>query len=53
MRLSHALTRPGNAGFGAQLGRGTLCSSLCRTCFGRRLSSVRHTWPAHCRRQCL
>jgi len=39
--------------FGRPIGRGALGSSLYRTCFGRRLSSIRHTWPAHRRRRCL
>ena len=38
--------------FGRPMGRGALGSSLYRTCFGRRLSSIRHTWPAHRRRRC-
>ena len=37
--------------FGRPIGRGALGSSLYRTCFGRRLSSIWHTWPAH--RRCL
>ena len=32
--------------FGRPVGREALGSSLYRTCFGRRLSSIRHTWPA-------
>jgi len=38
--------------FGRPVGRGVLGSSLYRTCFGRRVSSIRHTWPAYRRRQC-
>ena len=43
----------GKRNFGRLIGRGASGGSLYRTCFGRRLFSIRDTWPAHRRRRCL
>ena len=43
MYLNYAWTRLGNALLVAMT---SLCSSQYKACFGRRLSSVLHTWPS-------
>jgi len=39
--------------FGRPVGRGAWGSSLHTTCFGKWLSSIRHTWQVHRRRRCF